>query len=786
MADPPRSSRRARAALLLGPPAYAAATAVYLGQASGRTWLGIGAALAFALHAARPRVMPVVTSTALEAAQGAARARTAAEVALVVALSTAALRVDRAWIGLAGDAAVLVAGVALVAALRRAASAGGLALLAVKGLRPSVETIERVGLAAVALGAGSAIAAQAGRVVGARWAGAGASAWSAGAGAFVLFAAGATALLLSRARRLELGAAPRLVGAAIACGLGLLAALVFSSALGPAHAARVAAALGAYGGVRFALAADAVRTETLGRRALALAAFAGPIVLLASLAIDEAGAGAAGTVAVASALTALVGLAVERLEEPFLPAGGAHLRAFSKARVEAFERDVGDALAHALVTLRAAAGHEGPSAELWTVAPAEVLTVDAAGYLRERAGEVPPMLLDVAAEEPEATLRTEVLEALDVRRPDLRPLLRWLEGRDALCAVLVAHGREAAGVLVVPRGARREGMTLEEVRALKRLGDTLIAACEGRSARARSLMREVALRRELEALEHDLARDRHAASLHTGRARLESERLAKPATIGMYSAPARLAFEALERRAQTGAPIAIVAPSGVDPVPYVARAHLGSPRAEGPLVVVDCTSSREHDVSRWLDPKTSPLALADRGVLLLVDVAALPREVELVIARALAERRPPWERAEPIAISLAVSSTRAPADLEASGLLTPELAQRLGGADPIALPRLRDRAEDLRAIVADRVAREGLRVHGAPMGLEAAAFAVLADLPFDGEDAELTALVQKLVARAGPVESVTRAVALAVLSGEAPAPPADELSDRRQKSRPGC
>ncbi|HEY2511258.1 MAG TPA: hypothetical protein VGI39_10390, partial [Polyangiaceae bacterium] len=59
---------------------------------------------------------------------------------------------------------------------------------------------------------------------------------------------------------------------------------------------------------------------------------------------------------------------------------------------------------------------------------------------------------------------------------------------------------------------------------------------------------------------------------------------------------------------------------------------------------------------------------------------------------------------------------------------------------------LRDRPEDLRAILTDRLAREGLRVHGRPVGIEQAAYARLVDHGFPGEDAELAALVQRLVA----------------------------------------
>jgi DNA-binding NtrC family response regulator len=86
------------------------------------------------------------------------------------------------------------------------------------------------------------------------------------------------------------------------------------------------------------------------------------------------------------------------------------------------------------------------------------------------------------------------------------------------------------------------------------------------------------------------------------------------------------------------------------------------------------------------------------------------------------------------------------AELVAAGRLEGPLAARFEGAVAAELPRLRDRPEDLRAIVSDRLAREGLRVRGVPVGIDDAAFARLLDHPFDAEEAELAALAVQLVA----------------------------------------
>ncbi len=405
-------------------------------------------------------------------------------------------------------------------------------------------------------------------------------------------------------------------------------------------------------------------------------------------------------------------------------------------------------------------------------------TVDAAGYAREREAELPEAILLFAGAEPEATLRAEVIGALEVRRPELRPLGKWMNDRGMMLATLVTSDGETEALLVLPRGDREEPITLEEVCALKDTADHLAAACRARGTQARMLARahDAMLRADAEA--ERVSRLMHERALDVGRDALAAARLARPATVGVYSAASRMALEALERRTAVGAPIALVAPSGVDPVPYLARAHLAGTRREAPLVLVDATSAREHDMARWTDPEASPLALANRGMLVLLDGAALPTDVQQLIARCLAEKRAPWERPDVLDVQLALSAVLAPEELVTLARLDPSLASRLADARsaPIELPRLGDRPEDLRAILTDRLAREGLRVLGRPVGIDHTAYGRLVEYPFPGEDAELAAIVQRLVARCtGDVVRAADVDALG-LTGLAPVRRKDPLS----------
>jgi hypothetical protein len=597
--------------------------------------------------------------------------------------------------------------------------------------------------------------------------------------AWAAIAASAAALVGSVARtryvrRLELGVSERVE--AMRSMLGALAVttavVAVISPAGAEGVARLGVVAGASVICAIASYPDPVGAARAVRRTIALSLVGGSVALLGTLASE--GSGSVWTTTLATALAVLfVGSRAAVLERPLRPAGGAWLDAFDRACEEALRPDPDEAIRATLMAMRAPTGLEAPSPELWTFHPTRVSTVDAAGYLHDTEAEVPESLLLLAAAEPEATLRAELVDELQVRRADLRPLARWMTGRGAMLATVVASDGETEGILVLPQGKRSEPPTLEEARALKHVADRIARACEQRSARARMLERVRHANVRAEEAEERALYFAHERTLDKNRDALAAARLARPATVGVYSAASRAALEALERRTSGAASIAVVAPSGVDPVPYLARAHLSGARREAPLVIVDATSAREHDAERWKSPDVSPLALANRGLLVLLDGAALPADVQEIVARSLAERRAPWERPDALDVQLAVTGTTAPQELVTEGRLSAALALRLGDAlvAPVHLPRLAARSEDLRSIVTDRLAREGLRVLGRPVGIEHAAFARLVDHDFPGEDAELAAIVQRLVgvcAAAG--RDVVRAVdvdALALRLGEA-------------------
>jgi len=592
-----------------------------------------------------------------------------------------------------------------------------------------------------------------------------------------------------RRRRFELGVVERLVAMQSllgACCVAWLAACPFSS--GSYHrGARLFVALAGVAVGSAAMAVDPAHVARATRRLVVLGVIGGSIALLGGAAASgSASAWRAWAVTVGTAVAALlVGVAAPRLERPFRPSRGIWLDAFARGREGASRAEPDEAIRSVLEALRGPGGPSSASPELWTFQPVCVATVDAAGYLHMNEDVLAEGVAAIAAAEPLSTLRVDVLEALEVRRPDLRPLAKWMSDRGAILVTLVesdgASDGGAEGMLVLRRGPGRGAkcLTYEEVGALKATADGLAAACRARGSQVRLLARAQDAMKQGEAAEEKLEAVRHESAGNVARYALAARRLAWPAEAGMYSAASRMALETLERRTALGAPIAVVAPSGVDPVPYIARAHLSGARRGCPLVVVDGASTVEHDVERWGDPRTSPLALADGGMLVLLDGAALPANVQQLLARALAQKRAPWETPRPLDLQLALTGVARPDDLVMQARLDASLAARLGDAreKPTLLPRLRDRSDDLRAILTDRFAREGLRMLGRPVGIEHAAYLLLVDYRFPGEDAELASIVQRLVARCtGDVVRALDVEALRLRSESAGARRKDPLS----------
>jgi len=553
---------------------------------------------------------------------------------------------------------------------------------------------------------------------------------------------------LRRKRRLDLGASERLSAALVAGSVALLVGLV--AALERIESAAPilewAACLAALATVTACLARDPTAVARAHRTTVAITVLAAPAALLAASVAAQVPRQAELMALLALGVGIAIGLAAAPLSRPFGPEQSRWIDATKGAFSVALRSDPDTAVTAALATLRQALGPSPAAPELWQLDPPSLLTADRAGYGRSEPGPAPPRLLfDLARGEPEQTLRTEVLETLEVRRADIRPALDWLRGRGAMSLTLLTDDEGPVGALVLPAGARAHPLSLEEVRALRTLADRMTAQLGVSGALARARTREVDARRSAERERERAIRLEKEVMTATRRHEANARRLARPALVAPYSPVARLTMEQLERAAENSAPLSLLTPPGSDPVPYAAVVHGAGARREGPFVVVDGAGVDEQQEESWRDPIGSPLHLARGGSLLVLSIAALAPEAQRFLATLLSTGDGLQEGDAPLDVALLVSVPMSLEMLVEAGELDSRLARTLGDR-MVELPPLSARAEDMRAIIVDRLARLGVRLQGRPMGLDPRALGHLIEHAWPGNDLELEDVLTRAIA----------------------------------------
>jgi two-component system, NtrC family, response regulator AtoC len=199
----------------------------------------------------------------------------------------------------------------------------------------------------------------------------------------------------------------------------------------------------------------------------------------------------------------------------------------------------------------------------------------------------------------------------------------------------------------------------------------------------------------------------------------------------------------------------------------VARAlHLGSPRREGPFIRVNCAAIPAGLVESELfghergaftgavSSRAGRFELADGGTLFLDEVSEIPLEIQVKLLRAIQEsefERVGGVKTVRVDVRLIAASNR---DLEAdikSGRFREDLYYRLNVV-PISLPALRDRVEDLPALVQHFVLRCNERLGKQVRGFTEPALELLSRYPWPGNIRELENLAERMVLFAsGPV-----------------------------------
>ena len=553
---------------------------------------------------------------------------------------------------------------------------------------------------------------------------------------------------LRRVRRLDLGASERLSAALVAASVALLVGFVVAlERIGSAASVlQWATCFAAVASVAACLARDPTAVARAHRTTVAVTVLAAPAALLCASVSAQVPRQAEVAALLALAAGIAIGLVAVSLARSFGPEQSRWIDATRDAFSVALRSDPDTAITAALATLRQVLGPSPAAPELWQLDPPSLLTADRAGYGRSEPGAAPPRLLfELARGEPEQTLRAEVLETLEVRRADIRPALDWLRGRSAMSLTLLTDDEGPVGALVLPAGARAEPLSLEEVRALRTLADRMTAQLGVSGALARARTREVEARRLAEQQTARAATLEKGVMTATRRHESNARRLARPAMVAPYSPVARMTMEELERAGQHRGPILLITPPGLDPVPYAAVVHGAGPRREAPFVVVDGAGVDEQQEGSWRDPIGSPLHLAQGGSLLVLSIAALSGDAQRFLASAISKGAPLQEGEAPIDVVLLVSLPGPLDTIVEAGQLDYELAGCLGERE-IELPPLVTRAEDMRAIIVDRLARLGVRLKGRPMGLDPRALGRLIEHAWPGNELELEDVLTRAIA----------------------------------------
>ncbi|MDD9934277.1 MAG: sigma 54-interacting transcriptional regulator [Myxococcales bacterium] len=404
----------------------------------------------------------------------------------------------------------------------------------------------------------------------------------------------------------------------------------------------------------------------------------------------------------------------------------------------------------ALGCARQAAAAPASEPLLYIFDPELEYRLDAAGLARTQAGPPHPELLRALRERPGEIILRAPLEAQLVRNPPLRPLIQALTAVDALCVVPLVLDGELEGALVLPRGARRATLSLEEIDALHRYalhvaGYLGVLTGEARAqARAGGLLRgKQQAEAEVESLRTnlDLANaDRRALRVGGSLERVEEQAL-------RYSPAMRTLLERLEAVADMEVPVLFVAERGIDPLPICRQLHARSPRAEEAFVLGACADVPPEgtELSVFGDGTAATpgwLRLARGGVLVLTDPTALASDVQQRLAQALAEAGAAGPRV--------IACTRLdPDELALAGAMEESLRERF----PIVLrlPPLREREEDLASLTLLAIDR-ACRVLGRPtVGIAPEAQAALTAHDWPGNVEELQAVIEQAVTSAqGP------------------------------------
>jgi two-component system response regulator PilR (NtrC family) len=343
-----------------------------------------------------------------------------------------------------------------------------------------------------------------------------------------------------------------------------------------------------------------------------------------------------------------------------------------------------------------------------------------------------------------AALRTQVFDAAltDVRMPDMSglDLLREIKKRDESIEVVIMTGYPTINSAVE---ALKEG-------AYDYLSKPLILD------ELRHLMQRLMERRFLR------------GEVQTLRMRL-GEELTVNELIGGAASMVRVK-EIIGKVAVTDSPVLIEGESGTGKELVAAAIHRLSSRAKGPFIPVNCSAIPRdlleseffgHVRGAFSGAVADALGLfrgANEGTIFLDEIAELPPELQVKLLRVLQEMqvRPVGStKAYPVDVRVIAATNRNLEQAMKTGSFRQDLFYRLN-VIRVTLPPLRERREDIPALVNHFIRRFNKRFRRDVRGVTQDAIAALSAYDFPGNVRELENLIERAFAM-GTRESLTLA-----------------------------
>ena len=240
---------------------------------------------------------------------------------------------------------------------------------------------------------------------------------------------------------------------------------------------------------------------------------------------------------------------------------------------------------------------------------------------------------------------------------------------------------------------------------------------------------------------------------------LDEERLAIPAGMVIGPSPAmRRLLDQIAATVRSHLDVLLLGETGTGKEVFARMIHASGPSPEGPFVAVNCAAipgelleaelfGVHGRVATGVDPRPGLFVQAHRGSILLDEIAELPDRLQAKLLRVLQEREVlPLGAAKPRKIDVRVisASNRDLPALVREGRFRSDLYYRLRGLQ-FHIPPLRDRKEDIPALVLEFVARAAAEYAKAVEGVTRSALRVLVEHDWPGNVRELESEIRRAV-----------------------------------------